>query len=110
MTPTEPVVRLITEVGPSSDGSGRTVVRILGVRASPGALPSDRMARLEASIGMEYPVEQLDPFFEGKTSQAIDATTDLTVFEPGELERVLKRIGHKPSVPEAPPPPAHPEM
>lgn len=92
VTPSEPTVRLITEVGSSRDGSGREVVRITGVWASPGALPPDRMALLESCFGMEYPVEQLEPFLADKTSEAVDPETLLTVFEPGEVERILKRM------------------
>lgn len=87
-----PVVRLVTEIGPSLDGSGRLVVRITGIRASPGALPPEKMARLEASIGMEYPLEDFEPLLQANPGQPIDQTSWLSVFEPGDLNEILRRL------------------
>lgn len=87
-----PVVRLVTEIGPSLDGSGRLVVRITGLRASPDALPPEKMARLEASIGMEYPLEELEPFLQANPGQPMDQTSWLSVFEPGDLNEILRRL------------------
>jgi hypothetical protein len=88
----EPWVRLLMDEGLSADGSGRKTIRLIDVAASPGALPPECLARLEAAVGVEYPADDPEPSHESEISADIYPAMRAVPLESKKLQGLLRRI------------------